>query len=120
MREPDDHQQPGTQAPDEQELARIAERNRLIVQVMEINAKQRHLESLYVGLSLELELVQRAAGEPGATEAQREAASGLRAQHEAQRRQLEKFAVEREWLDRMLAELDGAVLPTFDPRQGHA
>jgi hypothetical protein len=110
MREPDDHQEP-----DAQELARIAERNRLIVRVMEINAKQRHLESLYVGLSLELEFAQRAAGEQGA-----EAIAGLKAQHEAQRRQLEKFAVEREWLDRMLAELDGAVLPTFDPRQGHA
>jgi hypothetical protein len=120
MREPDDHHGPQDGQADAQELARIAERNRLILRVMEINAKQRHLEALFTGLSLELDLVSRAAGMAGATEAQRETAAGLKQQHDAAWRQLEKLAVEREWLARMLAELDGAVPPTADPRQGHA
>lgn len=120
MQEPDDHREPQDGQADAPELARIAERNRLILRVMEIDAKQRHLESLFTGLSLELELAQRATGKAGATQAQRETADGLKEQHEAARRQLEKFAVEREWLARILAELDGAVPPTVDPRQGHA
>jgi hypothetical protein len=105
---------------DAREDARIAERNRLILRVMEIDAKRRHFESLSIGLALEAEHASRQAEKPDATPAQREAAAGLKQQFELLTRQLEKFAVEREWLDRMLAELDGAAPPTRDPRQGNA
>jgi hypothetical protein len=120
MREPDDHPESTPPSPDACELARIAERNRLIEQLMEIDARQRHCESLYVGISLEVEHARHAAARSGATQAQRDAAAGLKAQFDTLRRQLERFAAEREWLDRMLAEFDGAAPPRHDPRQGHA
>lgn len=105
---------------DAREEARIAERNQLILRVMEIDAKRRHFESLSIGLAIEAEHAKRLASAPDPTQARRDAAEGLTKQFELLTRQLEKFAVEREWLDRMLAELDGAAPPTRDPRQGHA
>jgi hypothetical protein len=120
MREPDDRQGREAPPPDAEDLARIAERNRLIERVMEIDAKRRHLESLSIGISLELDHARRLADVPEATQAQREMAAGLGEQSKVLRQQLEKFAVEREWLARMLAEFDGAVPPAIDPRQGHA
>ena len=91
---------------DPAELKRIAERNRLIVQVMEINAKQRHLESLRIGLNLEVNRL-AAAADPHLT--------GLQAELKAVEEQLHRLAVQRAWLTGNLAEIDGATEPPVDP-----
>jgi len=91
---------------DPAELKRIAERNRLIIQVMEINAKQRHLESLQNGLSLE---VNRPAAAAGAH------FLALQAQLKTVEEQLHRLAVQRAWLAANLAEIDGAAEPPAGP-----
>jgi hypothetical protein len=107
---------------DGQEQARIAERNRLIIQVMEINAKQRHFESMHLGIKLQLDH-SRQSFVPGAhdTEAQLKTIGGLEEKFNKLTRVLEKLNVERAWLETALAEIDGAPLPKPAPTaQGKA
>ena len=130
MREPDNKSPSGSRPSassrssvdlDDRELARIAERNRLIVKVMEINEKQRHYESRHLGLKLQLEHARRDAGGPDETEEQREHIASLATKFRELSHQLEKFAAERHWIENMLAEIDGAVAPpALSPHQGRA
>jgi hypothetical protein len=91
---------------DPAELKRIAERNRLIIQVMEISAKQRHLESLQIGLTLEVNRL-AVTSDPNLP--------GLRAQLKTVEDQLHRLAVQRDWLTGNLAEIDGAIALPVDP-----
>jgi hypothetical protein len=93
---------------DPTELERIAERNRLIIQVMEINAQRRHLESLQTGLTLEVSRLAMTS-DPHLP--------GLRAQLKTVEEQLYRLAVQREWLTGHLAEIDGAIGPAMTPNE---
>ncbi len=92
------------------ELQRIAERNRLLVQTMEINAKQRHLESLQIGLTLEVNRLDAAKDALMAADL-----SGLRARLSEVNDQLRRLAAQREWLVSTLAEIDAAPRPFAGP-----
>ncbi len=83
---------------DPAELARIAKRNDLIVQIMEVNAKQRHLESLQIGLTLEIERP-RAAPDAHLLE--------LTARRHDVDAQLRRLAAQRDFLETGLAVIDG-------------
>lgn len=96
---------------DPAELQRIAERNRLIVQVMEINAKQRHLESLQLGLKLEVNRLQAA---PDAQLAE------LTVKFKDVEAQLRRMAAERDFLETSLAEIDGRPAPPPEPAAGRS
>jgi hypothetical protein len=92
------------------ELERIAERNRLIVQMMEIAAKQRHLESMQVGLNLQVNRLQES---PSA------AVDDLREQLKNVDLQLLRLQAQRDFLAASLAEIDG-VVPPPPPASGRA
>jgi hypothetical protein len=93
------------------ELARIAERNRLIVQVMEINAKQRHLESLQIGLTLEVNRLQKGT-DPHLTE--------LTKKLNDVEAQLRRLTSQRDFLETSLAEIDGNPIPPTGPVSGRS
>ena len=92
------------------ELQRIAERNRLLVQTMEINAKQRHLESLQIGLTLEVNRL-----EASKDALRPEDLPELRARLNEVNDQLRRLGKQRDWLVSTLAEIDGAPRPQADP-----
>jgi len=93
------------------ELARIAERNRLIVQVMEIDAKQRHLDAMQNGLKLEVNRLSKVPDDK---------LVGLQAQLRDVEAQLRRLASQREFLSASLAEIDGGIQPEPRPRGGRA
>ena len=92
------------------DLQRIAERNRLLVQTLEINAKQRHLESLQIGLTLEVNRLK--ASEVALMV---DDLPGLRARLTEVNDQLQRLGKQRDWLVSTLAEIDGAPRPQADP-----
>ena len=92
------------------DLQRIAERNRLIVQTMEINAKQRHLESLQIGLTLEVNRLEASKDVLAVADL-----PGLRARLNEVNDQLRRLGTQREWLVSTLAEIDGAPGPSAGP-----
>jgi len=96
-----------------EEHQRLAQRNRLIVQVMEINAKQRSLENTHLGVKLELDLARR-------SEPQSQATNDLEALQLDLSQRLEKLTLERDFLEVALAEIDGAPLPRTNLSQGRA
>lgn len=95
---------------DPAELHRIAERNRLIIRTMEINAKQRHLESLQIGLTLEVNRL-----EASKDALMPEDLPDLRTRLSEVNDQLRRLAAQREWLVSTLAEIDGAAGPFVGP-----
>jgi hypothetical protein len=97
------------------EHRRLADRNRLIVQVMEVNAKQRSVENMHLGVKMELDLARR--NEPKGA-----AAAGLEATLMDLTQKLEKLVLERDFLEVALAEIDGAPLPKtgLSPTPGRA
>lgn len=104
---------------DPQEQKRVVERNQLIVKVMEINAKQRHAESLHLGVKLELDHAKRTLSESDSAQVQ--AAEALEVRFKELTDILEKLVAERDFLEVALAEIDSAPLPkTGLPGRGHA
>jgi hypothetical protein len=88
------------------ELARITKRNQLIVEIMEVNAKQRHLESLRIGLTLEIERPQVTQDAP---------IMKLTARLQDVDAQLRRLAAQRDFLETGLAEIDGHPMPPAGP-----
>lgn len=107
---------------DPAEQSRVAGRNRLIVQVMEVNEKQRHYESIYLGVKLELDHARRAAASGNQESAEQASMiSELDRKYKDLTGVLEKLVAERDFLEVALAEIDGAPLPkTVLPGRGRA
>lgn len=89
--------------------ARMLERHKLVVSMIEVNSRQLRCETLWAGADIERACARREAAQPGASPAAAELVTVIETRLKALDEERRRLRTEREWLEAELAEFDGGV-----------